>query len=118
MPTRRRGGSTAACAGRLRWLVLSSSTAIFHIGSRQGDEIRDLIGDAFLGWLVSDGYGAYRKFKKRQRCLAHLIRKGIALASTPRAPTSGRGCCARCAASSTRSLRALARASSIPFSPA
>src|SRR3954452_13028475 len=68
--------------GRLRWLwvVLSSSTAIFHIGSRQGDEIRDLIGDAFLGWLVSDGYGAYRKFKKRQRCLAHLIRKGVALA--------------------------------------
>jgi hypothetical protein len=66
--------------GRLRWLVLSSTTAIFHIGSRQGDEIRDLIGDAFLGWLVSDGYGAHRKFKKRQRCLAHLIRKGIALA--------------------------------------
>src|SRR3954466_9653553 len=68
--------------GRLRWLwvALSSSTAIFHIGSRHGDEIRDRIGDAFLGWLVSDGYGAYRKFKKRQRCLAHLIRKGVALA--------------------------------------
>src|SRR4051812_12450066 len=64
--------------GRLRWLwgVLSSTTAIFHIGSRQGDEIRDLIGDAFLGWLVSDGYGAYRKFKKGQRCLAHLIQEG------------------------------------------
>ena len=57
--------------GRLRWLwvVLSSTTAIFHIGSRQGEEIRDLIGDAFLGWLVSDGYAAYRSFKKRQRCL-------------------------------------------------
>ncbi|HEX2174222.1 MAG TPA: IS66 family transposase [Dehalococcoidia bacterium] len=68
--------------GRLRWLwvVLSSTTAIFHIGSRQADEIRDLVGDAFLGWLVSDGYGAYRKFTKRQRCLAHLLRKGIALA--------------------------------------
>jgi hypothetical protein len=61
--------------------VLSSSTAIFHIGSRSADEIRDLIGDAFLGWLVSDGYAAYRSFKKRQRCLAHLLRKGIALAS-------------------------------------
>ena len=24
-------------------------TAIFHIGSRPGEEIRDLIGDAFLG---------------------------------------------------------------------
>ncbi len=69
--------------GRLRWLwvVLSSTTAIFHIGSRAADEIRDLIGDAFLGWLVSDGYTAYRSFKKRQRCLAHLLRKGIALAS-------------------------------------
>lgn len=68
--------------GRRRWLwvVLSSTTAIFHIGSRAADEIRDLIGEAFLGWLVSDGYGAYRKFNKRQRCLAHLIRKGIALA--------------------------------------
>jgi transposase len=66
--------------GRLRWLVLSSTTAIFHIGSRAADEIRDLIGAAFLGWLVSDGYAAYRSFKKRQRCLAHLLRKGIALA--------------------------------------
>jgi hypothetical protein len=69
--------------GRLRWLwvVLSSSTAIFDIGSRSADEIRDLIGDAFLGWLISDGYAAYWSFKKRQRCLAHLLRKGIALAS-------------------------------------
>src|SRR3954451_24263523 len=77
MPTRRRGGSTAAYAG---CGSCCPTTAIFHIGSRQGDEIRDLIGDAFLGWLVSDGYAAYRSFKKRQRCLAHLIRKGIALA--------------------------------------
>src|SRR4051812_46863394 len=72
MPMRRRGNSTAAWPWL--WVVLSSSTAIFHIGSRQGDEIRDLIGDAFLGWLVSDGYAAYRSFKKRQRCLAHTIR--------------------------------------------
>lgn len=62
------------------WVVLSSTTAIFHIGTRQGEEIRDLIGEAFLGWLVSDGYGAYRSFPKRQRCLAHLVRKGVALA--------------------------------------
>src|SRR3954465_10541858 len=64
--------------GRLRWLwvVLSSSTAIFHIGSRSADEIRDLIGEAFVGWLVSDGYTVYRSFKKGQRCLAHLIQEG------------------------------------------
>jgi transposase len=62
------------------WVVLSSTTALFHIGSRRAEEIRDLIGDAFVGWLVSDGYGAYRWHDKRQRCLAHLIRKGVALA--------------------------------------
>jgi hypothetical protein len=67
---------------RLRWLwvVLSSTTAVYRVGSRGAVEIRDLIGQAFLGWLVSDGYGVYRSFKKRQRCLAHLIRKGVALA--------------------------------------
>lgn len=62
------------------WVVLSSTTAVFHVGTRQGKEIRDLIGEAFLGWLVSDGYGAYRCYTKRQRCAAHLIRKGVALA--------------------------------------
>jgi hypothetical protein len=67
--------------GSLRWLwvALSSTTAIFKIASRRAEEIRDLIGDAFLGWLVSDGYIVYRSYKRRQRCLAHLIRKGIAL---------------------------------------
>jgi transposase len=67
--------------GSLRWLwvALSSTTAIFKIASRRAEEVRDLIGDAFLGWLVSDGYIVYRSYKRRQRCLAHLIRKGIAL---------------------------------------
>jgi transposase len=68
--------------GRLRWLwvALSSTTAIYKIASRRAEEIRDLIGEAFLGWLVSDGYAAYRDYPRRQRCLAHLIRKGIGLA--------------------------------------
>src|SRR5512134_3150207 len=70
--------------GRLRWLwvVLSLSTAIFHIGSRHGDEIRDLIGDAFLGWLVSDGYGAYRKLECMQN-------PGVVMR---RRPPRGSGC--------------------------
>ena len=64
--------------GRWLWVVLT--TAVFHIGSRRHEEIRDLLGDALLGWLVTDGYGAYRDYERRQRCLAHLIRKGLALA--------------------------------------
>lgn len=32
-----------------------------------------------MGWLISDGYAAYRSYPKRQRCLAHLIRKAVAV---------------------------------------
>jgi len=62
------------------WVVLTATTAVFHIGSRRHKEIRDLLGDAIIGWLVTDGYHAYRDYERRQRCLAHLIRKGLALA--------------------------------------
>lgn len=61
------------------WVVISSHIAIFHIGSRKKEELLGLITEAFLGWLVTDGYMAYRSYEKRQRCLAHLIRKAIAL---------------------------------------
>ncbi|MDR3394746.1 MAG: IS66 family transposase, partial [Parasulfuritortus sp.] len=64
------------------WVVLTATTAVFHIGSRRHEEIRDLLGDAIIGWLVTDGYGAYRDYARRQRCLAHLIRKGLALAGS------------------------------------
>ena len=67
-------------AFRWLWVVLTATTAVFHIGSRRHEEIRDLLGDAIIGWLISDGYGAYRDYQRRQRCLAHLIRKGLALA--------------------------------------
>lgn len=65
---------------RWLWVVLTATTAVFHIGSRRHEEIRDMLGDAIIGWLVTDGYGAYRDYERRQRCLAHLIRKGLALA--------------------------------------
>ena len=67
--------------GRLQWLwvAITSNTAVFHIGSRKKEELSQLVTDAFLGWLVTDGYKAYRSRKKRQRCLAHLIRKAIAI---------------------------------------
>lgn len=66
--------------GRWLWVVLTATAAVFHIGSRRHEEIKALLGDAILGWLVTDGYGAYRDYERRQRCVAHLIRKGLALA--------------------------------------
>ena len=60
------------------WLF-PSTIAVYHIGSRKKEELLHLITDAFIGWLVTDGYGAYSSHSKRQHCLAHLIRKAIAL---------------------------------------
>jgi len=67
--------------GKYRWLwvAITSTIAVFHIGSRRKEELLYLITQAFVGWLVTDGYGAYINYPKRQHCLAHLIRKAIAL---------------------------------------
>lgn len=79
--------------GKLRWLwvAISATTAVFHIGSRKHDELLFLVTSAFVGWLVSDGYGAYRNYQKRQRCLAHLIRKAIALSGAVNAEARALG---------------------------
>lgn len=67
--------------GKYRWLwvAITSTIAVFHIGSRRKEELLHLITEAFVGWLVTDGYGAYSNYPKRQHCLAHLIRKALAL---------------------------------------
>lgn len=67
--------------GQLKWLwvAVSTLTVVYIIGSRKKEEMLKLITTAFLGWLITDGYGAYRSHEKRQRCLAHLIRKAVAL---------------------------------------
>ena len=62
------------------WVAVTAATVVFRIGSRRKEELVALIGEAFLGWLVTDGYAAYRDHPRRQRCLAHLIRKALALA--------------------------------------
>jgi len=67
--------------GKLHWLWVgvTTKTAVFHIGSRRKEELSSLVTEAFIGWFISDGYAVYRSYPKRQRCLAHLIRKAIAL---------------------------------------
>ena len=67
--------------GQLHWLwvALSTKTAVFYIGSRRKEELSYLVKEAFMGWLVTDGYRSYRSHPKRQRCLAHLIRKAVAI---------------------------------------
>jgi transposase len=64
------------------WVVISvtAQIAVYRVGSRKKEVFLELVTEAFLGWLISDGYRAYRSHPKRQRCLAHVIRKAISLA--------------------------------------
>jgi transposase len=62
------------------WVFVSSSVVAFWISSRTGELINNVLGgNAYKGWLMSDGYRVYRQFLKRLRCWAHLVRKARGL---------------------------------------
>jgi transposase len=79
--------------GRLLWLwVFTTPTlCLYWIGYRSRELLDNVLGEAFEGWLMSDGYGAYRHFAKRLRCWAHLARKaqGLAVSLTGEARAFG-----------------------------
>lgn len=60
------------------WYGGNENLGVFHIDSSRSSRVAvELLGDAFGGALGTDGYAAYNAVnaKKRQSCLAHLIRK-------------------------------------------
>ena len=59
------------------WAVTTPTQTAYHIDqSRGGNVIRQLLGKAFGGTLVSDFYSAYSKMNcPKQKCLAHLLRE-------------------------------------------
>jgi transposase len=77
--------------GRARARISTAASATCCIGSRGKETLAELVGEAFLGWLVTDGYVTYRDRQRRQHCLAHLIRKAIALAQSHDCDGSGFG---------------------------
>ncbi len=72
-------------------MAVNAGTVVCRIGSRRKEKLVALIGHAFLGWMVTDGYMAYRDHPRRQRCLAHLLRKARALAEGYYGPGSAFG---------------------------
>jgi len=63
------------------WVLRTATVTLYIIGRRSWDVIADVM-EGFAGWLMSDGYGQYRKYGKRLRCLAHIIRKAKGLAES------------------------------------
>jgi hypothetical protein len=68
-------------AGKLVWLWVftSATTTVFTIGARSKAVLMSVLGPLFNGWLMSDGYWAYRDYDNRLRCLAHVQRKARGL---------------------------------------
>jgi len=67
--------------GELLWLwaFTTTLTVCFWVGHRTREMFDNVLGGTYGGWLMSDGYGAYRHYPKRLRCWAHLIRKARGL---------------------------------------
>jgi len=63
------------------WVLRTASATLYIIGSRSWTVIADMMAQ-FGGWLMSDGYGQYRHYGQRLRCLAHIIRKARGLAES------------------------------------
>lgn len=63
------------------WVLRTATVTLYMIGRRSWDVIAHVM-EQFAGWLMSDGYGQYRQYGKRLRCLAHIIRKARGLAES------------------------------------
>jgi transposase len=61
--------------------MVNTTVALFTVQSSRSKEAFEGLVERWVGILVSDGYGVYRKWwHGRQTCLAHLIRRARGLA--------------------------------------
>lgn len=60
------------------WAAIGGNVAYYTIGPRSSETAQKIL-DGFQGWLMTDGYCAYRQFANRLRCWPHLERKAVAL---------------------------------------
>ncbi len=64
------------------WVLISTQTVVYLIGSRSREIPANALGEDFAGWLMSDGYSVYRAWQRRLRCWAHLLRKAQGLSES------------------------------------
>jgi transposase len=63
------------------WVFTAATVTLYYIAGR-GRELLDNLLEGFTGWLMTDGWGAYRHYPRRLRCWAHLLRKAQGLADS------------------------------------
>jgi len=73
------------------WVVVTHNACLFMMGRRTKEMAQSFLSNGFVGWLMSDGYRAYRHYKKRFRCWAHLGRKAQGCADNAQPEVSAFG---------------------------
>jgi len=73
------------------WVVVTQTICLFMMGRRTKEMAQAFLSNGFVGWLMSDGYRAYRHYKKRFRCWAHLDRKAQGCADNAQPEVSAFG---------------------------
>jgi transposase len=61
------------------WVIITPPICLYFMGYRSKEILAHVLGEGFVGWLMSDGYQVYRHFQQRLRCWAHLLRKAEGL---------------------------------------
>ena len=61
------------------WVFCGQGVVVYWIAGRGSELLINVLGSAFQGWLMSDGWQVYRYYLKRLRCWAHLLRKAEGL---------------------------------------
>jgi len=64
------------------WAFITARSVLLTIDKRTKETVKRILGDDFAGWLMSDGYSAYRDYPKRLRCWGHLERKAEGIAES------------------------------------
>jgi transposase len=64
------------------WIFSAITVVYFCVGRRTKEQLQQVLNANFSGWLMTDGYGAYRHYEKRLRCWAHLLRKAQGLSES------------------------------------
>ena len=63
------------------WVFVATTATLYYVAGRGKERVENVL-DGFNGWLMSDGWMAYRDYPRRLRCWAHLIRKARGLAES------------------------------------
>ncbi len=73
------------------WVFCCSHTVLYVIGQRTKEMFDNVLGNDFMGILMTDGYLTYRSTLNRLRCWAHLERKlrGVAQSTDTHAAAAG-----------------------------